>query len=157
MIYRNTRKGVLELLNEWVVHIYIVLYCVLLCTQSALQSCVCVWGGGLSQMCCIMQRVDSLLMHPTEHIIVNYTLFWTGHHWRDTRWEIHWIMFIYKVLLRLLSEYLQTLLKLHLKTHATRSSNYISLIIPRIKTTYGRPLLNFLPQMIVMCYKGYWN
>ncbi len=27
--------------------IYIVLYCVLLYTQSALQSCVCVWGGGV--------------------------------------------------------------------------------------------------------------
>ncbi len=33
--------------SEWIKH-YIALYCVLLYTQSALQSCVCVcvWGGG---------------------------------------------------------------------------------------------------------------
>ncbi len=36
-----------EWMNEWC--IYIALYYVLLYTQSALQSCVCVWGGGSPQ------------------------------------------------------------------------------------------------------------
>ncbi len=42
-------------MNEWCV--YVVLYCVLLYTQSTLQLCVCVGGGGVSPetppVCCI--------------------------------------------------------------------------------------------------------
>ncbi len=34
-------------MNEWMMHFYIALYCVLLYTQIALQSCVC-GGGGVS-------------------------------------------------------------------------------------------------------------
>ncbi len=41
-----------------------------------------------------------------------------------------------------LPEYLQKLLQLHIKTHTARS-NYISLNIPRKKTTYGHYAFEF--------------
>ncbi len=62
-------------MNEW--HIYIALYCVLLYTQSTLQSCVC-GGGGLSSIhhkwykyyyfYCIFDQVNAALVHIRDLI-----------------------------------------------------------------------------------------
>ncbi len=56
--------------------------------------------------------------YRTHHCELYSLLNWTSLH---TRRETHWYIFIYKVLLGLLPEYLQKLLKPHSNTYTTRS------------------------------------
>ncbi len=78
--------------------------------------------------------------YRTHHCELYSLLNWTS---LCIRRETHWYIFTYKVLLGLLPKYLHKLLKPHSNTYTTRSSNYISLAIPRKKTTYGRSAFEF--------------
>ena len=57
-------------------------------------------------------------------------------------WQTHWLQVIYKSLLGKAPPYLSSLVTIT-PTCSMRSSRYISLVIPKAKTFFGRPSLQF--------------
>ncbi len=99
-----------------------------------------------------LEQLDWLLMHLTERIIVNYTLFWIGHHWKLTGIFV-FIKFCWVYYLNIfISCWILILIHIQLDHRII----FPWLFLER-KLLMVVPLLNVLPQMIQYASKSYWN
>ena len=65
--------------------------------------------------------------------------------------QTHWLQVIYKPLLGKAQPYLSSLVTKATPTHSTRSSRYISLVIPKANTSFGCLSFQFSTANLFMC------
>ena len=78
--------------------------------------------------------------YTTHHCDLYALVGWPSLHIRR---QTHWLQVIYKSLLGKAPPYLSSLVTIAAPTHSTRSSRYISLVIPRANTYFGRLSFQF--------------
>lgn len=78
--------------------------------------------------------------YTTHHCNLYSLIGWPSLH---TRRRIHWLLVIYKSLLGLSPPYLNSLVTVATSIRNTRASRYISLVIPKVKSSFGRLSFQF--------------
>ena len=78
--------------------------------------------------------------YTTHHCNLYALVGWPSLHIRR---QTHWLQVIYKSLLGKAPPYLSSLVTIATPTRGTRSSRYISLVIPKANTTFGRLSFQF--------------
>ena len=78
--------------------------------------------------------------YTTHHCDLYVLVTWSSLHIRR---QTHWLQVIYKSWLGIAPPYLSSLVTIATPTHNTHSSRYISLVIPKANTSFGRLSLQF--------------
>jgi hypothetical protein len=79
-------------------------------------------------------------LYTTHHCDLYALVGWPSLHIRR---QTYWLQVIYKSMLGKAPPYLSSVVMLTTPTHSTRSSRYISLVIPKANTSFGRLSFQF--------------
>ena len=87
-----------------------------------------------------MAYIIILYYYTTHHCDLYALVGWPSLHIRR---QTHWLQDIYKSLLGKYPPYLSSLVTIATPTRSTRSSRYISLVIPKANTSFGHLSFQF--------------
>ena len=94
----------------------------------------------LSKLDVVYHSAIRFVPYTTHHCDLYALVGWPSLHIRR---QTHWLQVIYKSMLGKALPYLSSLVTITIPTRSTRSSRYISLVIPKANTSFGRLSFQF--------------